>query len=348
MAGNRWRLDGGVASVVASFDQVAFQPTQARRLVDTATSFEDLAGTVALARSPSPDLAHAALFVPITQSLDGADVSGRPIVVSSARARAIYVHSVRLATHVRGNYTSVRQTSSKHDPEAMLLSLDSNAHSAGIGIRYDRSERTQVTADVDWSQTSGVSIDKVVTASVGYGWTGRKWFTLTTVGAALRPGSGQALRPSQTAVEGASSIKTDNLRPAIAYSGAVGYKFRAQTLLFQYSRASHDQYGHGGRNIVTGFEGNVQSIVGSWSWSAPRGGWMTRADLSVFRGPGNFSYIYTWLSTGGIGRQLGPNVWLMGELLIDRHGSRGFEGFHLTREAARVTVNWTPTRRPVE
>jgi hypothetical protein len=340
VVGNRWRFEGGIASVIASFDQVAFQPTQARRLVDAASSFDDLAGVVALARSPSSNMAHAPLFVPITQSLDEAGVSGQPIVVSSASAGAIYVHSVKLATHVRGNYTTVRQVPSNHDPGMVLQSLDSNAQSAGIGFRYNRSERTQLIADVDWSQTSGVSIDKVVTASVGYGWTGRKWFTLTTVGAVLRP--------FQTHVLGAISIATDRRRPTLAYSGALGYKFRAQTLLVQYSRASHDPYGHGGRNIVTGFEGNVQSIAGAWSWSAPRGGWMTRADLTMFRGPGNFSYIYTWLSTVGLGRRLSPNVWLMGELLFDRHGSRGFEGFHLTREAARVTVNWTPTRRPVE
>jgi hypothetical protein len=38
----------------------------------------------------------------------------------------------------------------------------------------------------------------------------------------------------------------------------------------------------------------------------------------------------------------------MGELLFDRHGSRAFEGFHLTREAARINVVWTRPRRPVE
>jgi hypothetical protein len=68
----------------------------------------------------------------------------------------------------------------------------------------------------------------------------------------------------------------------------------------------------------------------------------------LFRGPGNFSYIYTWLSTTGLGRQLGPNLSVVGEVLFDRHGSRGFEGFHLTREGARLTLYWTPTRRPVE
>jgi hypothetical protein len=133
----------------------------------------------------------------------------------------------------------------------------------------------------------------------------------------------------------------------LIYNGAIGYRFRTQTLLVQYSRAPHDEYGHGGRNIATGFEGNVQSVVGSWSWSAPRSAWMARSDLSIFRGPGNFSYIYTWLSTVSVGRRLGPNVQLIGELLFDRHGSRGFEGFHLTREGARVNLVWTPPRRPI-
>jgi hypothetical protein len=67
----------------------------------------------------------------------------------------------------------------------------------------------------------------------------------------------------------------------------------------------------------------------------------------MVRRPGNFSYIYAWLTTFGFGRQLGPNARIRGEVLYDRHGSRGFEGFHLTREGARVNVIWTPRRRPI-
>jgi hypothetical protein len=336
--GNRWRLGAGVASVIANSDQVASQPTQARRLVEDSASFDDLAGTVALARSPSPDLSHAALFVPI-HSLDASDVYGNRSMVSSLRADATYLHSVRLATHFSGSYTIVRQISSNHASVETLSSPDSTAESADVGVRYDRSERTQLTADLGWSQTSGGITDKVMSATLGYGWSGRKWFTLTTVGAALRP--------FQTSVTSAPMTTTSSRTPMLIYNGAIGYRFRTQTLLVQYSRAPHDEYGHGGRNIATGFEGNVQSVVGSWSWSAPRSAWIARSDLSIFRGPGNFSYIYTWLSTVSVGRRLGPNVQLMGELLFDRHGSRGFEGFHLTREGARVNLVWTPPRRPI-
>jgi hypothetical protein len=337
VVGNRWRLGAGVANIIANSDQ-ASQPTQARRLVEDSASFADLAGTVALARSPSPDLTHAALFVPISQPLEASDVYGNRSMVSSLRADATYVHSARLATHVHGSYTTVRQISSNHDRVQALSSPDSTAQTAAVGVRYDQSERTQLTADLGWSQTSGVMTGKVVSATVGYGWSGRKWFTLTTVGAALQP--------FQTPDAAAPITTASSRTPMIIYSGAIGYKFRTQTLLVQYSRAPHDEYGHGGRNVATGFEGNVQSVVGSWSWSAPRSGWTAGSDLSIFRAPGNFSYIYTWLWTAGIGRRFGPNVRLMGELLFDRHGSRGFEGFHLTRQGARMTLLWTPPRRP--
>jgi hypothetical protein len=337
--GNRWRLGAAAADSIANSDQLAFQPTQAGRLVEGAGSFDDLAGTVALARSPSPDLNQAVLFVPISQSLVGSDLYGNRIMATSVRADATYAHSERLATHFRANYTTVRRISSSKEPGQVLLFPDSTAENAGVDVRYGRSERSQLTAALDWSQASGAFTDEAVLAKVGYGWSGRKWFSATTVGAALRPFK------TPLAVEPLTTIR--NRTPAIVYGALIGYKFRTQTLLVQYSRASHDEYGHGGRNIATGFEGNVQSAVGSWSWSAPGGHWMAQSDFSMLRGPGNFSYIYTWLSTIGIGRQLGPNVRLMGELLFDRHGSRGFEGFHLTRAGSRLNLVWTPRRRPV-
>jgi hypothetical protein len=178
-----------------------------------------------------------------------------------------------------------------------------------------------------------------VISTVGYGWSGRKWFTSATVGAAVRP------FPTPVVT---SSTPAPIRAPSLVYSGGIGYKFLTQTLLVQYSVASHDEYGRGGRNSVTGFTGNVQSIAGSWSWSSPASPWLARSDFSLLRRPGNFSYIYTWLSTAAVGRQVRPNVRVMGEFLFDRHGSRGFEGFSLMREEARVNVIWTPRRRAVD
>lgn len=336
--GRRWRLGAAVANAITNSDQLAYQPTQARRLVEDAGSFGDLSGAVALARSTSPDLSQAMLFLPIAQSLSGSDLYGTRALASSVRADATYAHSPRLETELHGNYTAVREISATDTSAQVLPFPDSSTESAGFEIRYDRSERTQVTAAFDWSRTSGTFTDETVIAAVGYGWSGRKWFTAGTVGAALQP------FPMPAAPGPVTTIR--DRTPAIVGSAAVGYKFQAQTLFMQYSRATHDEFGAGGRNIATGFEGNVQTVGGSWLWSAPRGHWTAELDFSMIRRPGNFSYIYAWLSTIGIGRQLGRNVRLMGEVLFDRHGSRAFEGFQLTREGARLNLVWTPRRRP--
>ena len=339
-AGNRWHVRTGLANEIASSDQLAVHPTQARRLIDDAASFDDLAGTMAFARSPNPDPAQGALFVPIRQSLAGADLYGDRIMASSANASATYTHSARLATYFRGSYASARRISSHSDPDRVLAFPDTTAGGAGVGIRYDRSERTQLTAALDWSQTSGVTADKLVLATLGYAWSGRKWFATTTAGVGVRP--------FKTPVTDLPLASTPSQTPTLILNLALGYKFRTQTLLVHYSHAPHDEYGYGGRNVETGFEGNVQSVAGSWLWAPPRGRWLARSDFSMVRRPGNFSYIYAWLATAGIGRQLGPNVRLIGEVFFDRHGSRGFEGFHLTREGARLNLVWNPSRRPVQ
>jgi hypothetical protein len=300
-------------------------------------SFGELAGTVALARSPHPDPVQAALFVPIRQSLGGADVHGQRLLGASARADATFAHTARLATSLRGSYTTVRRLSSNPDPDRMLSFLDSTGEGAGMAVRYASSERSTLTAAVDWARTTGVYTDETLTPTLGYGWSGRKWFGAVTLGAALRPFRASAGDPPR--------IPSRKVTPVAG--ATLGYKFRTQTLLIRFSHAPHDEYGYGGRNNTTGFEGSVQSLAGAWSWSPPRGQWMARTDVSMIRRPGNFSYLQAWLATAGVGRQIGPNVRLMGELVFDRHGSRGFEGFHLMREAAQVTLIWTPSRRPV-
>jgi hypothetical protein len=38
---------------------------------------------------------------------------------------------------------------------------------------------------------------------------------------------------------------------------------------------------------------------------------------------------------------------MVAEVLWDRHGSKGFEGFHLTRQGFRLNVVWVPRKRVV-
>jgi hypothetical protein len=333
--GNRWQLHAWAGNAITSSDQLAVQPSDARRLVDRAGSFGDLAPA---ARSLHPDPEQAALFVPIRQSLVGADLYGMRIMASSASAEATYVRSPRTTTYLRGSYASIRRISSAQDPKDVLTFPDSSAGGAGLGVRYRRTERTQVVAAVDWTQTSGISEDQLLMTTVGYTWSGRRWFTVTTAGVAVRP----------FAVAVAEGVQPPSRTPALIWNAGVGYSVGTQTMLVQYNVEPHDMYGYGGQNAKTGFQGNVQSVAALWSWSVPRSRWVTRADFSMIRRPGNFSYIYAWLATAGVERQITPHVRLIGDVVFDRHGSRGFEGYHLSRESARLTLAWTPRRRAVE
>lgn len=334
--GYRWRLGAGGASALVSSDQASFQRNGIRRRVDDAVSFDDFARTASATRSPHPDPAAAAQFVPISQTLAGADLYVNRVVASSVEADASYINSPRLVTYFHGQHTSVRRVSSNDTPAQRSLFPDSRAEGAGVRVIYRSSERSRLTAAAGYSQAVGAFTYKGVASSLGYGWSGRKWFAEATIGGLL---------PLETDSDDAP-LTADGDRPlALTYSAGLGYKFRTQTLLVQYVRAPHDEYGHGGRSAATGFEGDVQSLVGAWSRTSTASRWVARADIAMVRRPGNFSYIYAWLATAGVGRQLGPDVRLMGEILFDRHGSRGFEGFHMMHESARLKLVWTPSRR---
>jgi hypothetical protein len=336
--GPRWRLVADVTSEIVNWDQFAFRPSQARQLVDGTPSFDDLAAALDLPRSSTPEATDTVPLVPISHSLDGADVYGNRILASSVSMDATYLHSVRLETTFRGNYARVRGISSSGRPGRGLSSPYSTEEGPGIGIKYRRSERSQITADADWSDLSGAYVEKALFATAGYGWTGRKWFAAARLGAAVRPFE-EAVR---------AGLPTN--RPwahALVYSGSIGYRFRTQTLLVQFGQVPHDEYGHGGRNAATGFEGSVRSAAGTWSWSAPRGQWTLQADLWVVRRPGNYSDISSWLATAGVGRHFGPNVRLVADVVFDRHGSREFEGLDLTRRGGRLQLIWSPARRRV-
>ena len=334
---SRWRVNVGLSDGVATTDQLLYQQTQVGSLAASSGSFDDLAETVALAKSPNPDLSQAALFVPINQSLTASDLYTNLVMAGRVKADAIYARSARVTINLHTSYATARRISASTAAGQAILYPDSSAEGAGVAVSYARSERSQVTASFDWSQASGSYTDKALVGAVGYGWLGRKWFLQGTVGAAFRPFDIPVSGPVTT---------IRNSSPAIVGSGHVGYKFGTQTLVVEYRHATHDEFGHGGRDIATGFEGSVQSAAGSWSWTSPRGSWGAQASASMLRGPGNFSYIYAWLSTFSVGRQLGSSVRLNGEVLFDRHGSRGFEGFALMREGVRLNVVWAPRRRP--
>ena len=66
-----------------------------------AVSFDDLAGTVTLVRSASPDLSQAALFVPISQTITGSTLYGNRVMAGAVIASWIVSGEAPVAAQVR-------------------------------------------------------------------------------------------------------------------------------------------------------------------------------------------------------------------------------------------------------
>jgi hypothetical protein len=118
-----------------------------------------------------------------------------------------------------------------------------------------------------------------------------------------------------------------------------GYLSGTQAFYGGFIRQANDSQGFGS------LRGPVLQWLGSWFWTPPRKKWNMSVDFESFRTPGNFLYIYTWHLNGDFYRQMRPSMRLFTEFNYDRHGSKGFEGFHLMRENVLIGVTWTPGAR---
>jgi hypothetical protein len=331
--GRNWRASLGANSALTSSEQGAFMPTPAQQLAGSDGTVEELSNRLASARSPNPDAGQGSLFVPINQSVAANDQYGNQILSNAATAGLTYANTSRLSTTFGVGYASMKRVGPSHEPGLALPFPDSSVESLGGEVSFAVTRRTKLAGNVDWSRSIGAFNDEVTSAGASYQWTGRKWFSQAGVGLGIRPG------PRGGTQESASLEKRSY---GIKYDLHLGYRGTTHTFLAGNTRGFRDGYGYGSRNAVTGFGGGVWSVEGLWNWEPLNSRWNMQTDFSLFRSPGNFSFIYTWLETTHIGFRLASNFQMRGEFIFDRHGSRAFEGFHLSREGVRVNFVWTP------
>jgi hypothetical protein len=91
--------------------------------------------------------------------------------------------------------------------------------------------------------------------------------------------------------------------------------------------------------------GKSIGVDGYWSWTPVRGNWGAEASIHQSRGLGNFLLINTWHADATFSRALTQRVRMNAVFLYDRHGSKGFEGFHLTRRSVNLGLAWNPDKR---
>jgi hypothetical protein len=331
--GRGWEVLLGVSSSIFNSDQISFQPTHGQQLVNGATSVQDLSNRVGIAKSAHPDPTQAVLFVPINQWALANDSYGNRVFASVGKFGLTYTHSTAISAFVGANYSSAQRAGDSGEPGVALPFPDSQFYTVNAGVRYALTRATTVTAAVVRNESTGLYVNEATSATATFGWTGREWFTQIMAGLSVRPA---APPPSGVIVTNFSTT-----RAGLTYTANVGYKFRSQSLLAGVGRGLNDSQAYGS------VQGDVYHMLASWYWGPLRSKWSAQANFTVYRTPGNFLYIYTWHGNTSIGRELRPNLRLMFEGIFDRHGSKAFEGFHMSTEGFRVNLIWLPRKRLV-
>jgi hypothetical protein len=341
--GNKWRVNGSTSQAIMSTDQLAFQPTQASELAASPARLEELANALALARSVrpanNPDVDFAELYVPINQSLAANDIYGNRMYSQSVNGGITYSRTQKLSIDASFGYSRLTRLSSSGEPGFAIDFPDTTAQIASGNMTYSLSHRSYIGVTAIRSISSGQFNARTTSAMFNYGWSTRRWFVSTSVGMAV----GDPALPVVLSQTGSNTSVANKPQPT--YQLNAGFKSRTQTFIVGTTRSFADANGFGNSDPFKGYSRDVTSLTSAWYWSPVRSKWQTEATLAEFRNFGNFSYIYTWHVNAEVGRQVRDHLRLSGEFLFDRHGSKGFEGFHLSREGFIFNVIWTPQRR---
>ena len=337
----RFRLSTNATSALTNGDHALLAPTSGQQLVASQDSFDELSRSVAHPRSRHPDPVAASLFVPIsTSALVLGEGYGHQMLGSGGSVGLTYSTSRRASYFVDAGFSSVRAIGLTDEPAAVPFVTAKSRVTSG-GVTYTLGRRSEITGSVSYGKSLGTFRYEATQASVRYGWTGRRWF-YSVLGGVARRSDGflvpADLLPRNEVTEGLPPLQqAPRVEPT--YRLVFGIKTNTQTFLVGHTRAPNDSQGYGS---LTGL---VVEVDGAWYWAPRQSKWDAHANLLVHRVPGNFLYIYSWLGNAGIGRILNPTMRLTAEMLYDRHGSKGFEGFHLGRQAFTINLVWNPNKR---
>jgi hypothetical protein len=333
--GRRLQLHGIANGALNNADQVSFQTTETEDLVNAESTFDGLARAIAYPKSRNPNPAQAAWFVPIRQSqLLSAQAYGNRTLSRSASGGISYSPSSRGSVFVDAIFSVSSPVGSSHEPNVANGFSRSEGRAVTAGASYSTSPHSALTASGTYARSFGLFENESGSATFGYGWTGRRWF--------MNLGSGLSYRPPQTATtieadrEGVSS-STDGYD--IVYAAHVGFKTATQTLVAGAGQAPNDSQGLGS------LRGSLVTASASWYWNPARRSWGTRVNFDLRRVPGNFLHINSFYGHAAVIRELNPSLRASAEMFFDRHGSKSFEGFHLTREGVTFNLTWTPQKR---
>jgi len=333
----RWGVSGGVNAFVANSDQLGMQHAQSDGNYGQA-ALRGFATPLDLARSvrprATPDIAQASLFVPISQTLAATKTYGNQLMGDGTSATLSYTASRRMSIYGGVGYTALKRLASSNEPGVTSDFPPSDLRNGNVGMGYSLSRSQSLTLTMSRTISTGAFPDNSMSIYAGYSWSGRGWFSDLTVGIARAKDFGTPVAPELRVAEAVVSSPYD-----VNYSFSEGYRGRTQSARIRLFR------GLSPNRAYLAVWGKDIGVDGYWSWTPVRGNWGAQASINQSRGIGNFLLINTWHADASLYRSLKPRVRMNVDFLYDRHGSKGFEGFHLTRRAITLGLVWNPDKR---
>jgi hypothetical protein len=334
----RWEASIGASAYVGNSDQLSFEQSQRTDGgIARPFSFRGYTNPLALAQSvrpkATPDIAQASLFLPVSQSLAATETYGNQLAGTGTSVGLSYTWSARLSAFGGVGFSTMQKLASSNEPGVVSGFPPSASKNVNVGAGYSTSRSTHVTVSFSRAVSTGLFPDSATIGSIGFGWSGRSWFTDTTVGIGGTKDYGPLLAGLSATGGSAHSL------PQLNYSISLGHRGRTQSLRVRAFRGLNDAQGYGalwGKNV---------GIEGFWDLTPVRSKWSSFATIHQARGLGNFLVINEWHANASVSRGLGQTTRLLAGFFYDRHGSKGFEGFHLTRRGFEVGLTWSPHKR---
>jgi hypothetical protein len=330
--GAKWTWSASAAGSINTFSQFLFDPSQLSQIVSTQASFDQLAASVLTGTSSNIQLNNLVNAAPALDSPAAVALFGNRFLSASATTGLSYAPTSRLTIGWNAGASRVQPLHSGNDNNNSAIQSAATLGQAGMTVSYSLSPRTEISLSANASRSLSAASPRIYTGT-GSGTLSRtmsrRWFLHAGVGGGymrnvLQTGAG---------LEG----------PQYTYTGGVGFKTYAHTLMINYSRSLN--------NSGLALAGGIFNVAtAAWTFNRPGSNWsmlisssyqqQTYAGLSSFR---------SWNALGGVNwavaRQMSIQLaYTVGELGWPAYATnvQNYQGLY---NAVRVSLIWSPQAR---
>lgn len=329
-----WTLDFSLGGGLSSLEQSIFAPSTLSNVASAPATFEDLAaGMLSSNFTNNPQLGTILTRSPLVESPVANLIYGQRMFTASTQVSLSYSYSPRFTVTFRGGAARTQYMSGS---QALTLGnryllANTTSGNADMDFSYSLSPFTQIGGTVSVSRISSSIFDAYTTTSLAtLGRTfGTRWV--------LQLHGGVAVTNPVRQIYSAPPMK-----PGPATGGSLAYKTRAHTFLAACDRTVSDLYGLGASTS--------SSATASWHYRHPGSSWWLDSSFSWQQMlGGGLLNTSGWRSTFGLNRSIGANVVFVAEY-VHLHYSGGFLAtpYHISQDAVRASMEWTPHPAPLQ